>query len=219
MTDTTQEPKVVSTVIGDMFCAGCGYNMRGQNVFIDPHTRLQVIRCPECSRYHASTSRQLWTAKLLMGAGYIWIFLLLAFYVGTFCCEILTAFFIGFALRTDAPTGVILIPTALLAMSPLITGFVISAATSTASIITPVRVMLIRSAAYAAIIASVGFLTLPKGPNAGTDLTFAVIAAIVTHAVLSIQGGLAGKPIMIYACRTLLPHSIQPHVLSYWNIK
>jgi len=42
---------VVSTIVADRMCSGCGYNLVGQNVLREPHYRMLVTRCPECGAY------------------------------------------------------------------------------------------------------------------------------------------------------------------------
>src|SRR5690349_9317481 len=36
----------------DAFCAGCGYNLHGQDVSLDERLSFLVCRCPECGRFH-----------------------------------------------------------------------------------------------------------------------------------------------------------------------
>lgn len=45
----------VACVEVDRFCEGCGYNLRTQAVRSEPRTRILVVRCPECGRYHSAT--------------------------------------------------------------------------------------------------------------------------------------------------------------------
>jgi hypothetical protein len=36
----------------DTFCADCGYNLHGQNVWRDENLGLMICRCPECGKFH-----------------------------------------------------------------------------------------------------------------------------------------------------------------------
>jgi hypothetical protein len=38
----------VSVLVGDRFCATCGFNLVGQTVVREPHYNMLMVRCPEC---------------------------------------------------------------------------------------------------------------------------------------------------------------------------
>jgi len=41
-------PHRVSVLVGDRFCATCGFNLVGQTVVREPHYHMLMVRCPEC---------------------------------------------------------------------------------------------------------------------------------------------------------------------------
>jgi hypothetical protein len=85
---TSQEP-VTHRPLGrygqlevDAFCAGCGYNLHGQEVSMDERLAFLVCRCPECGRFHpagANTSaNSVWVSRLGTILLVVWIGVVLA---------------------------------------------------------------------------------------------------------------------------------------------
>ncbi len=44
----TPAERRVSVLVGDRFCAACGFNLVGQTVFRETHYNMLMARCPEC---------------------------------------------------------------------------------------------------------------------------------------------------------------------------
>ncbi len=76
------QQRAVAVIETDRFCDDCGYNLRTQPVRHEPHTKLLLVRCPECGRFLAAREQtsvgSIWGRRLapILIAG--WIIVLLA---------------------------------------------------------------------------------------------------------------------------------------------
>jgi DNA-directed RNA polymerase subunit RPC12/RpoP len=220
---TSPPPQSLSAITADLFCANCAYNMRGQNVFIEPTTKLQVIRCPECGAYHPiqflGTTRRwhLWSDKALMLFAILWS--------AGITCATLAALFIEF-LATLAFQAVVtssysnpqafIFPSLMLLVSPTANGMLIAAATTSPNYKRRLALVLARWSLYAVAILTALVAYYRYSNNEVLPALFLLPIAI--HGILSLIGVLLGRPIALLLCRSFLPKSLQPYALSYWGL-
>jgi len=74
-------PGATSRLEVDTFCAGCSYNLHGQNVWRDENLGLMVCRCPECGKFHPAgtgvSASSVWLNRLAFMLLTNWIFICL----------------------------------------------------------------------------------------------------------------------------------------------
>lgn len=77
----------VGCIQTDLFCEGCGFNLKGQSVWKDERLGIFVCRCAECGRHHApgtSTSAgNLWLGRISRGLMLLWVMFLVGWFVYT----------------------------------------------------------------------------------------------------------------------------------------
>ncbi|HSV13414.1 MAG TPA: hypothetical protein VLI90_04100 [Tepidisphaeraceae bacterium] len=94
----------------DAFCAGCGYNLHGQDVSMDERLGFLVCRCPECGRYHpaghGTVANSVWMSRYAAMLLVVWIGIVLATAAAaTFAMGGLQAAYIGTFTWYQAASG------------------------------------------------------------------------------------------------------------------
>lgn len=66
----------VSSLTGDRFCTGCGFNLAGQAVLREPHYGMLMVRCPECAAVASLQEYPLlgrWPTRLRALMAAVWV--------------------------------------------------------------------------------------------------------------------------------------------------
>ena len=75
-------PQTIQRLETDTFCAGCGYNLHAQEVWLDDRLNIPVCRCPECGRHHPAgvgvSASNLWLKRLAAFALLIWVMIVVS---------------------------------------------------------------------------------------------------------------------------------------------
>lgn len=83
-------PQRVSVLIGDRFCATCGFNLVGQTVVREPHYHMLMVRCPECGTAAAMQEYPMlgrWANRWARVLAVLLVLVLTAFTIGaSFAC-------------------------------------------------------------------------------------------------------------------------------------
>lgn len=77
---TTPAPERISLLQGDRLCIRCGFNLTGQTVIREPHYRMLMVVCPECSTPASLQEYPLlgrWASRWAAVLAAIWLLLLI----------------------------------------------------------------------------------------------------------------------------------------------
>lgn len=93
--DFAQQPQA-SSIETDRFCDNCGYNLLGQVVRQEPHTRLLMCRCPECGEFAPAAAHttigQLWLQRGATTLLFVWIVAVIAALIGLAIAQTVISF-------------------------------------------------------------------------------------------------------------------------------
>lgn len=82
------EPTAVGVIETDSFCAGCGFNLHSQKVWLDERLGLAVCRCPECGKHAVAgmktTATSQWLRRLALVGSIAWGLCAVGFVIGMF---------------------------------------------------------------------------------------------------------------------------------------
>jgi hypothetical protein len=220
--------RVVSSVETDLFCEGCGYNLRTQKVWEEPTTKVLIIQCPECNKYHAA--RGIGGAKLaipdrlvqLAGIGWVLFLGLIFIAVGAIEMSALLVFtdVVSSGFRDEYLSPEIFLPLLFIVPMGLTIGGLIAIFSSSPSLNWARWMVSLRSAIY---LLGLGFMAIdlytssyagPKVAVLNLLVGFVLIVAQFTSGMLGVY---LGRPVFYWLCRNLLPASIANMIRAYWS--